>query len=99
METEGDARRVSLKIHHILILVLHFPTVINCSAAHGIMFSKRLMVLINRGLDLGEKKYPLAELGDISRCKFFPSKILILAMYWKYAFLPKCLHHSGQHYH
>lgn len=41
METEGDARRgfqfwndVSLKIHHILILVLHFPTVINCSAAH-----------------------------------------------------------------
>lgn len=73
METEGDARRgfqfwndVSLKIHHILILVLHFPTVINCSAAHGIMFSKRLMVLINRGLDLREKKNPLAELGDIS---------------------------------
>lgn len=47
--SENDA---SLKSHHILILVLHFLTVIKCLAAHGIRFSKRLMVLINRGLDL-----------------------------------------------
>lgn len=62
MKTKGDARRgfqfwndVSLKIHHILILLLHFPTAINRLVAHGIMFSKRLMVLINGGLDWRKK--------------------------------------------
>lgn len=70
----------SLKDHHILILPLGFLTVINCLAAHGIMFSKRLMVLINQGLNLKKKKKIHSQNLVTFTTALFPSKLLIFAM-------------------